>query len=238
MSQNKLGKFISSVRLEKKMTQEQLAEKLNVCNKTISKWECGTSQPDFDTLIKIGQELDISLDELSLCKRIPKDDNDGEKGFKRFLTKRNISIFIFVFIFLLLSLFSIIYTTQNYNSEKFYQLKSMNEDYTIEGTYYKNKNSSILTIKHISYLGKEKYVNYTYEYEILVNENRIYFVNTNETSKYVVNSKTVKLFNISLNSKDIELIHSINSNNLKIIITYTDNKKNKTIIDIPVQLTK
>ena len=55
MDQIKFGKFISSLRNEQHLTQEQLAEKLHVGSKTISKWECGNTIPDFETLISISQ---------------------------------------------------------------------------------------------------------------------------------------------------------------------------------------
>jgi transcriptional regulator with XRE-family HTH domain len=43
MNQLTIGKFIAQKRKEKNLTQEQLAEKLGVSNKTVSKWECGVS---------------------------------------------------------------------------------------------------------------------------------------------------------------------------------------------------
>lgn len=44
MTQLTIGKFVAQKRKEKNLTQEQLAEKLGVSNKTVSKWECGVSQ--------------------------------------------------------------------------------------------------------------------------------------------------------------------------------------------------
>lgn len=41
MNQERIGKFIATVRKEKNLTQEQLAEKLGITYKAISKWECG-----------------------------------------------------------------------------------------------------------------------------------------------------------------------------------------------------
>ncbi len=41
MNQEKIGKFIAKLRKEKKLTQEELAEKLNVNSRTISRWETG-----------------------------------------------------------------------------------------------------------------------------------------------------------------------------------------------------
>ena len=64
MNQNKIGKFISVKRREKNLTQEQLAEKLGVSNKTISKWENGKCMPDYSVIELLCRELDISLAEL------------------------------------------------------------------------------------------------------------------------------------------------------------------------------
>ena len=47
MNQLVIGKYISLKRKQKNMTQEQLAEKLGVSNKTISKWETGKCMPDY-----------------------------------------------------------------------------------------------------------------------------------------------------------------------------------------------
>lgn len=64
MNQIKIGKFISKVRKEKKLTQKQLAEKLGITDRAISKWENGKSMPDLSLLKPICNILDISINEL------------------------------------------------------------------------------------------------------------------------------------------------------------------------------
>lgn len=64
MNQIMIGKFIAQKRREKNLTQEQLAEKLSVSNKTISKWECGNSMPDYNIIEPLCFELDITIYEL------------------------------------------------------------------------------------------------------------------------------------------------------------------------------
>lgn len=64
MNQNNIGAFISAKRREKNLTQEQLAEKLGVSNKTISKWENGKCMPDYSVIESLCRELDITLAEL------------------------------------------------------------------------------------------------------------------------------------------------------------------------------
>ena len=64
MNQLTTGKFISIKRKEKDLTQEQLAEKLGVSNKTISKWETGKCMPDYGIVKSLCDELEITVAEL------------------------------------------------------------------------------------------------------------------------------------------------------------------------------
>ena len=64
MNQLVTGKFIAQKRKEKNLTQEQLAEKLGVSNKTISKWETGKCMPDYAIVKSLCEELEITVAEL------------------------------------------------------------------------------------------------------------------------------------------------------------------------------
>ena len=64
MNQLLVGKFITRKRKEKNLTQEQLAEKIGVSNKTISKWETGKCMPDYSVMELLCEELNITLAEL------------------------------------------------------------------------------------------------------------------------------------------------------------------------------
>ncbi len=64
MNQQKIGKFIQEKRKEKELSQLELAEKLGVSNRTISKWENGNSMPDYSIINDLCKELDISINEL------------------------------------------------------------------------------------------------------------------------------------------------------------------------------
>lgn len=64
MNQLTTGKFIAKKRREQNLTQEQLAEKLGVSNKTISKWETGKCMPDYAIVKSLCEELNISIAEL------------------------------------------------------------------------------------------------------------------------------------------------------------------------------
>ena len=64
MNQEKIGKFITTCRKEKNLTQEELAEKLNVSNKSVSRWENGKNMPDYSVLNDLCNILDININEL------------------------------------------------------------------------------------------------------------------------------------------------------------------------------
>lgn len=64
MNQIVIGNFIAKKRREQNMTQAQLAEKLNVSSKTISKWETGKCMPDYSVIELLCQELGVSMAEL------------------------------------------------------------------------------------------------------------------------------------------------------------------------------
>ena len=58
------GKLIAELRKKQGLTQQQLADKLNLSNKTISKWESGNGSPDISNLPILAEALGISVDEL------------------------------------------------------------------------------------------------------------------------------------------------------------------------------
>lgn len=64
MNQEKIGDFLKTLRVEKRMTQEQLAERLGVNHRTVSRWETGRTMPDFALLIELGELYGVTVDEL------------------------------------------------------------------------------------------------------------------------------------------------------------------------------
>jgi len=64
MDQIKIGKFISLKRNEKNITQSELAEKLNVTDRAISKWENGVCLPDTSNMFELCKILDITINDL------------------------------------------------------------------------------------------------------------------------------------------------------------------------------
>ena len=64
MNQKKIGDFISSCRKKQKLTQEKLAEKLNITSKAVSKWETGKGLPDASIMKELCNILKITVNDL------------------------------------------------------------------------------------------------------------------------------------------------------------------------------
>ena len=75
-----IGKFLYELRMEKHYTQEQLAEMLNVTNKTISRYECGEGYPSLELLSKLAEIFNITVDEILKGKRNKKEEKITDKN--------------------------------------------------------------------------------------------------------------------------------------------------------------
>lgn len=69
MDQIRIGRFIAAMRKEQGLTQRELAEMLDVSNRTVSKWECGSGMPDLSRILPLCSALGITADELLRGKR-------------------------------------------------------------------------------------------------------------------------------------------------------------------------
>lgn len=74
MDQIKIGKFIAALRKGREWTQLQLAERLGVSDKTVSKWECGKGLPELSMLMLLCDVFDVSVNELLSGERLSSDD--------------------------------------------------------------------------------------------------------------------------------------------------------------------
>ena len=74
MNQIKIGRFIASKRKEKELTQMQLAEKLGITDRAVSKWENGKSLPDYSIILQLCEVLEITVNDL-LCGEVISMDN-------------------------------------------------------------------------------------------------------------------------------------------------------------------
>ena len=79
VDQVKIGNFLKKLRKEKGITQEQLAEILNVSGRTVSRWETGNNMPDISILVDIADYYDISIPEIISGERKSEIMNEEER---------------------------------------------------------------------------------------------------------------------------------------------------------------
>ena len=64
MDQQKIGEFLKTLRKDKKLTQEELADKMNVSRRTVSRWETGSNLPDLSILVELADLYDVDMREI------------------------------------------------------------------------------------------------------------------------------------------------------------------------------
>lgn len=79
MDQKQIGSFLKELRKEKNITQEQLAEQLNVSGRTVSRWETGNNMPDISLLVEISELYDVSIPEIINGERKSENMNEEVK---------------------------------------------------------------------------------------------------------------------------------------------------------------
>lgn len=144
---NNIGQIISKYRNEKNLTQAQLAEIIHVSNKTISKWERGTSRPDLEILRDIAKALDINV-QVFLDGTIPKKKFNFKKQFIKcikFIWNNIIKILILIFF-----IYLVLYFKANFNTIIVYDIKSDNKViYVDNGIFMQSKVQNVLFIHGI-----------------------------------------------------------------------------------------
>lgn len=102
MDTKKIGEYIKSLRLKNNLTQEELASKVYVTNKAISRWETGKSIPEIDTLYFLSKEFNVSVNDILEAGSKKKDE------VKSYYKKRKIIEIILLIIIFILPIISII----------------------------------------------------------------------------------------------------------------------------------
>jgi len=128
MDQEKVGKFISKLRKDKKLTQGQFAEKMGVSINAVSKWERGLCFPDVSLYKKICKELDISIEELINGEK-DKSDEAKEKALISVVKSKDIErkkskyiIIVSTILILVLVISGILfYKTKNDELDRYYE---------------------------------------------------------------------------------------------------------------------
>lgn len=196
----KFANTIYSIRRDRNLTQKDLADLIGVSDRTISKWENGTTVPDLCQIRNICKKLEISP---SLLIKSEKKFKDNMCFIKMKLGKalnyliHNIFLIGFIIAFILL----LIYFINNFNSVKIYDLKYDGDNiYLNHGYFFQTKTVNILTLENIA-LKKVEYEPTEIKLELytLVNgDKKILYKADNLKNIYIEENKS----NTDLLSKD------------------------------------
>ena len=109
MNQKKIGRFIAECRRNQDLTQMQLAEKLNVTDKAVSKWERGVSMPDASIMIELCEIIGINVNELLCGEKNNMEDNDKKNQdllleMANEIKRKNKAIWISMWVIMIVSL--------------------------------------------------------------------------------------------------------------------------------------
>ena len=91
MDNIRTGKMIAELRKKQGLTQQQLADKLDLSNKTISKWESGNGSPDISNLLVLAEALEISVDELLKGEINTSEPYADSESVKDYLSRKELS---------------------------------------------------------------------------------------------------------------------------------------------------
>ena len=210
---------IYRIRQERKLTQKEIGDIIGVSDRTISKWENGTTVPDLCQIRNICKKLEISP---SLLIKSEKKLRDNITNLRRGIGKilnyilHNIFLITFILVFMLL----LLYFINNYNSIKMYDLKYNSENISFENGYlFKTKVTNILIINDIK-INKIKYnpIDTKVKLYTLVNgDKKIIYTSENLNNIYIEENKS----GADLLSKDV--IESIKQNLYLLIETKDEN---------------
>jgi len=143
----RLGKNIAKIRKDNNLTQDELAEKYFVTRQTISNWEIGKSYPDLETLVKISNDFNVSLDILLKedDEMIKKIDNEV-KGSKKYKNITKYFLIVFSIIFLAIFIYLLMYF--NFKNNTIDRFNNIAQNYKfikdIDGRYQLNKENKII----------------------------------------------------------------------------------------------
>ncbi len=180
MDWEKIGSFIARLRKDAGLTQQELAEKIICTRESVAKWEKGINTINVETLTKIAELFDISINEILACSRrdnktkkevdnisaklMHDNENKIKKMFKKFV----------LLISMLIILFLIYYFFQTYNSLYVYKIAGESNNFsTLDGIVIFSRNKSYLKLGTIK--GNRDYDYYELYYKDKKGKEKIIF---------------------------------------------------------------
>ncbi len=193
MNQELIGKYIAEKRKKKGITQKELAERLNISEKTVSKWECGNGLPEVSLMQPVCKELGITVNELLSGEDLKNNNEDKVIEYIKYKDNKNIKITTIITVILLLITSILLTITHikykkfyktNYNNNTVYKLSGENENFIYDNLVIIESPTKTIAIS--GYISSNNETNIPsdtiYKY-VLRYKKRIIFSNTGNVSK-------------------------------------------------------
>lgn len=248
MDSRKTGKLIAKLRKTKDLTQAQLAEKLNVSAKTVSRWETGTAV-DYSYLKELSEILEVTEIELLHGKVEEKEETQRTKVSLRMILRKYYSQIILIIIILLLIIINLVIRIYGFNNCETYTIRSRNQDFSIKGIIVNTPTIDTIVINSVENLTNfdlDVAKVYTYQFSLFSNDTSIYSVGDvglykyDETDFPVPLNQALKNINLYLeeeHNKNLKLSDD-NLENLYLEVTYIDDSFEKQVLILPLKLTR
>lgn len=221
MNQQKIGDFLTDLRKQRKLTQQEVADKLFVSREAVSKWERGLCLPDYQSMLLLCNLYKISTNELFIGEFETDENREllNEAPIKEMIYLKNknkvvIHKFIFLIIILLLSFF-IYYFVNNYKSIKVYVIAG-------QGNYFDISQGMLITSPNKTYLQLGEIVN-NKEDVGKIESIKLYYKNNNK-KEIILEDNDIKQLH-----KHIENNKNIRKNINKLYVDIKTNNYSETI---------
>ena len=235
MNQEKVGELIAILRKEKGLTQAQLAEKIGVSDRAVSKWERGICMPEPSKLGIVADILEISVSELLNGERSSNENNQDKKNDHSYNYKNNFILKYFLPIILfIVVVFVFIHVIFYGNEVKRYVIVSNNDNYSCNGNVIMdNKYITIDLFNLILKNDSEKIKGYYFDYSVYLDEFLI--IKNGDVYSYEYNRKDelieLEQFLRNLSVHIVDDIYNIEDNDIlnsavELVINYLDDELN------------
>ena len=184
MNTDKISKFITKKRKEKRLTQQELADLTHLSEKTISKWECGRGIPDIGNLQSLSKALDVSVTELLNGEEEQKEKPVIEYiEYKEKKTKKKVLITLLLSTTLMLLIVLGTFFINNYGKTKVYAFSGKGNHFYYQNLLLIKSNSG--NILSNGYLGNDYEYDYHDIYLHLKMNNEDYGALSNDAHTYI-----------------------------------------------------
>lgn len=259
MTTDRQSIFLKTRRAINNLTQYQVAEMLNISEKTYRNWENGSSKIYIEKLPQLCEILKISIDEFYACRKLSEEEkeivnivcdnvNEEKREEKKKIKIKLLSIILFLIIFFS-GIILYLFVQNNYDNCYVYSILSDDDSFKVVGELVITPEKEIISINEVD-IGGTFFMEQAYviDYGLYMNDRMVVQINGIEHSEIFDNDKTIDLEKLIFNQVRFYVKENTNYNesmdlldqemNLVIKIKYLDINKEIQSFEIPLKVEK